>query len=119
MDIAFILVFLYPQKKPLVSKNYLHHSAIIIIIFAFLIFPWIIFSYYKTGHLTLVTGNMQILTNNIILNKYQNLTTNSSAKPPISEIITDKIKNIYRFWQSGAKGTQAKNLIKKIRWQNT
>ena len=108
------------DKQKLFTKKQIRNVIIILTLFIVLLTPWIYFSSKKTGKLTPVASNIKNVYSKA--NKsfgyerktYKNPDFKIGAKITPKKIIISKLKNVYRFWKSGAEGYQAEMLIKKI-----
>ncbi|MCK5320457.1 glycosyltransferase family 39 protein [Candidatus Parcubacteria bacterium] len=99
------------NKKNL--KFYITPFAILIVI----LLSWGGFSYKKTGHFNpFVTSSANLIFNLVIRhtdNVVPKISYTKDEAPKLSQTIKTKLKNTYRFWKSGAAGTQAAELIEK------
>ncbi|MCK5510474.1 glycosyltransferase family 39 protein [Candidatus Parcubacteria bacterium] len=115
---GFFIFILLIKKKPIIKNNYFKKIIFVIAIYILTILPWTVFATSKTGVFTPVTSTLTEIYNDD--NKtyiyewahYKTPGYEPEAKVTASKIISIKLKNIYRFWESGANGTQAEDVIK-------
>ncbi|HBT27655.1 MAG: Oligosaccharyl transferase STT3 subunit [Candidatus Falkowbacteria bacterium GW2011_GWC2_38_22] len=123
-----IAIFLYyliknkfdKQQKYIISKKIIFSMFLSVFIFLSTLAPWIIFASYKSGKFVPVAstfsdvykGSNKSFTNE--WNYYKTPGYEPGTEVTLKKIATIKIKNIFRFWKSGANGYQAEALVKRF-----
>ncbi len=120
-----ITVLIYLQKK-YYKKDYSNIFLIVkysfagLILFILLCLPYSIYGSIKMGKIVPIASNISTINKraNITMDKewflYQTPGYEVGSEFTYSKLIKIKLKNIYRFWDSGADGERAKLVIDKI-----
>ena len=115
---GFFIFILLIKKKPIIKNNYFKSIILIIIVYILTILPWTIFATNKTGVFTPITSTLTTIysiDNKTYIYEWAHYKTpgyEPGTEVTTSKIMTTKLKNIYRFWKSGANGTQAEDVVK-------
>ncbi len=97
-----------------INKNISKYKiAIFFVGFILTLLPWVIYSYHRTGHITLIANDPKQLYDDAIVpggTDIQDRTIHLRR----SDIILAKTKNFFSFWAAGAAGTNAEKFNEKI-----
>jgi len=117
IPIIFLVVYF---KKNYSIKKFLINSVLISIIFFMLLSPWIIYASKKTGKFTPIASNGAVafnIANKNFSKEYKIYKTPGYEKGGAwtwEKFIKSKLRNVYRFWKSGAEGYHVDSLVKKF-----
>ncbi|MCK4539883.1 glycosyltransferase family 39 protein [Candidatus Parcubacteria bacterium] len=117
LGFSFLFYLLKRKKQNIINKKNLKFYIISIFIFITVLLSWGGFSYKKTGYFNpFVTSSVNLVFNLVIRhtdNVVPQISYSEDNSPKLKQTIKTKFKNTYRFWKSGAAGTQAAELIEK------
>lgn len=117
--IILSLLIKWKYKNFKFNKNIFKKYIIALLLFIFLLSPWIAFSSYKLERFVPVGSNVYAILNKVnksYLYERQVFETKGyeeNAKVTLPKILLVKLKNTYRFWKSGVEGYQAEAVIEK------
>lgn len=114
----YIIIILIKKDKDLINF-YLKKSIIVLSVYVLTLLPWTVYATLKTGVFTPVTSTLEEIYSNdnstyaYEWNHYKTPGYEPGSEITTNKLLTIKLKNIYRFWKSGANGTQAEEIINK------
>jgi len=117
--ILYLVVFDRGRLKE-IYKKYFKLSVVVLLIFILFLSPWIIFASNKSGKFTPVASNGSIAFRkaNINFSKEYRIYKTPGYEPgaefTYKKLAMSKLRNLYRFWKSGAEGYHVDMVIEKV-----
>jgi 4-amino-4-deoxy-L-arabinose transferase-like glycosyltransferase len=119
LPIWIVLVFVFIRlvfKRRFALDAILKAALISVVVFGLVIAPWIGYASYRKGEFIPVASNLKIMNEKV--NKrfekewliYKTPGYEPGAEITLQKKVVSKLKNIYRFWESGGDGQRAEQL---------
>lgn len=107
------------NKKYIITKKIFLSAILAFFIFLLTLIPWITYASYKAKKFVPIASTFSDVykgSNKSFINEWSYYKTpgyEPGSEVTLKKILTIKIKNVFRFWKSGANGYQADALVKK------
>ncbi|MCA9363079.1 glycosyltransferase family 39 protein [Candidatus Kaiserbacteria bacterium] len=116
--VIFFFILFY-RKKVLMNKLAIKRVVIAVLAFLIVLTPWTLYNYHRTGVFSPVNSTLPL-----VMNKAYNTlsyedeykaeeVTSQDREAGLTEIIGSKVRNFFVFWNPGAGGYQAEQLLEK------